>query len=775
MMRSTFLFLLTLILSATQTHARQSLDRDWDYEKYPGVPYILNNTELNIELSPDVPELQGEVLYLLESRIPDLHSVTFHAGRISVSQITSEGSDLDFSVSGDSLFIQFRDTLDVGDKTEFRISWSAASVYGFNRDYMGNTWSSLNPKAVRHWIPLPDHPVIESTVDASFTIPAGKEVVFNGQRVSDEVQSADTKTIRWTSGNPVPFTGLSFATGSFVIEEALSGITKVSLFTPEGMLMEEVREGLLRNAVNELKNAESALSFEYPYESLNIVILPEHTWEEVHAGSGIVYLYQDLGSLALQLKRGIASQWIGNYLRFRTAEDALVKSEFLKTRLLMNDKKLLLQNPGLLKSIAGWNAAVTYADSAAENFYLNTIDRNLANTVRSEKGMLNWEDFASGWYNQTGVYWENLPFETVQQPEEPNRTVTDTITVHTGFDEMSSVLTVYFESGTSTVDSLINIDARVYAFDDTTSSGFTFTGARDTSRTELPQTTEYIVFDQPQDEGIYLKVGKLPLSFLLNMLRSESAEHRILGSRGLQYHSENPDLQLALRDILSSENDPDVKAEIYRTLAVITNGATGTEQTFIQLVNSSETPVRLAALEALRNYTNNEEVSYALETAVMNADNDEVFAEALETYSRVSSDSLMVALSEKLSRREADASRQISVLEKSLVSDNSGATMQIADALTASEYPYQIRRKALQLLIRHDSSEAYWSAKISQLSNDTDPRIRRDVLGGLVHLTAAEKNTVISTVLSEEDDPRVRTFAEIMRDNPGTETPGVVN
>lgn len=773
MMRSTLLILLLLVLTQTQIRAQDN--RGWDYDEYPRIPFILKSIDLKMDLSSPASAIQGEAVYTLEARIPGLSSLTFNSGRLSVTEITADGNELEFSVSGDSLFIQLNDTLDNKEVTDFRIAWSASSVYAFNMDYMDNFWSSLNPKSVRQWIPVPDHPEAESPLNASFTVPAGEEVVFNGQRVSDEVQSAETKTITWNTENPVPLTGLSFATGNFIREEALSGIKKVSLFTTEGLLMEEVREGLLRNAVNELKKAESELSFEYPYESLNIVILPEHKWEEVQAGAGIVYLYQDLGSLDNQLKRAVSAQWMGNYLRFRTSEGALVKAEFLKSRLLSAEKDLTIKNPDMLQSLQAWNASVSLSDSVQNSFYIETVDMNIGNIIRSNKGVYEWEDYAAGWYKQTGVYWEILPFPVIKEAEKSAPAIADTVTVNTGFDEMSSALTVYFKSGNGAVDSLLNINARVYAFDDTSDSRFTFTGTSDTSRAELPQTTEYIVFEQPEQDHTYLKVERLPLSFLLNMLRSANAEHRILGSRGLQYHADNPDLQLALRDILSSESNPEVKAEIYTTLAAITAGATGTEQTFLELLNNEPLPVKLAALKALGNYPGNEQVLYTTESVILNAQETEVFKEALETYTQIGSDSALVDLSDKLNRRDKDAALQLLVLEKSMQADDSGSTLQLADALTAAEYPYPIRRKALNLLIKYDTSEAYWTAKISQLSSDTDPRIRRDVLGATVHLSASAKNDVIDSVMSEEEDPRVRNYAEKMRQTSGTTNPGMVN
>ena len=229
-MRKGLFTLLILVISSLTTMAQQNV-AEWQYNTYPNLPVSLDHLELDLVINKSEALIEGEGRYFITSRRPGITEVVFNTADMEISKISINGTDSDFRVSSDSLIIQLVDTLDEGATAELVISWSSSSPYGVIKDIYGNMWTSLNPKAPYHWLPVPDHPEVETTVDASFTIPANEEVVFNGVKTRDEVISTDEKIIEYSSKTPIAVTGLSFAVGDFEAVSARSGIKEVSFFT----------------------------------------------------------------------------------------------------------------------------------------------------------------------------------------------------------------------------------------------------------------------------------------------------------------------------------------------------------------------------------------------------------------------------------------------------------------------------------------------------------------------------------------------------------------
>ncbi|HBX64633.1 MAG TPA: hypothetical protein DEG32_00165, partial [Balneolaceae bacterium] len=283
---------LFLFLFSTVTFAQSQVD--WKYQSYPELPFELSHIQLDLNIEAESSLVKGVGRYELTSRRPDLAQIIFNTSDLDVKEISSEGNAMDFEVSNDSLIISLADTLGIGDEVQFLITWESNSPYGIHSDIYGNLWTSLNPKARLHWMPIPDHPEVTATLDASFSIPADQQVVFNGTYVDDEVISTEQKKVNWTSETAVPISGLTFAVGPFVSESARAGVKQISVYTAENAVLEEVQTGLLSIAVESVKAYEEKFSFEFPYDALNVIVLPDSRWEEIQSGAGVIYLYQNL-------------------------------------------------------------------------------------------------------------------------------------------------------------------------------------------------------------------------------------------------------------------------------------------------------------------------------------------------------------------------------------------------------------------------------------------------------------------------------------------------
>lgn len=748
-----FFILITTTCAIAQQHAMV----DWRYEAYPDLPFILNHVELDLEIETANAIIKGTGTYEITSRRPDVTEIVFNTSDLEIKEVTANGSPLEFRVSSDSLVIYPADTLRTGAQISFSITWESSSPYGINTDVYGNLWTSLNPKARHHWLPIPDHPEVETTLEASVTVPAEQQVILNGNMTGDEVVSTTQKVVHWEAKRRIPVSGLSLAAGNFETESTRSGIKQVSLHAANENLLDDVRSGLLSTAVESMKEYQETLAFEFPYESLQIVVLPDHKWEEIQSGAGVIYLYQNLGSLSTQLRRGIAEQWFGNFHRYLEAPDN--KYEFLKGLVTGVNETEQLKNPDELQSIYRWNLWEEGLENLEDDYLKTSILESLPELLQQEEGVTSWRKYADFWYSQTGIYWENLPMPDAGQKEKSGGY---TYEVEYLYDEMDNSLTLVFESIKEPVEILVGVDVTQYSFMDTTHSEISFTGALDSVSVDITSGIEYMKLSPKSEEKVVLKENK-PFLFLIKQLRSSETELQIQAAQQLQTYTDNPDLQLALQDVLNSEENPEVRAAFTETLGMITSGASGTEQTFLENLNADNLSIRLSGLRALADYPENTQVVNAVRNTIIRSKRDTLFSTGLNTYKQIAGTADLLSLTERLKSAE-QADKAIRVLKIAAESDTTGQAVSMADEYALGTYPYFIRKQALDILLQYRQDSEYWSQSLRTLIEDRDPRIRYHALDAVKHLSSKRAVEILVERSKEEMDPRVfRKIRDMMK------------
>ena len=662
---------------------------------------------------------------------------------------------MDFEVSNDSLIISLADTLGIGDEVQFLITWESNSPYGIHSDIYGNLWTSLNPKARLHWMPIPDHPEVTATLDASFSIPADQQVVFNGTYVDDEVISTEQKKVNWTSETAVPISGLTFAVGPFVSESARAGVKQISVYTAENAVLEEVQTGLLSIAVESVKAYEEKFSFEFPYDALNVIVLPDSRWEEIQSGAGVIYLYQNLGSLSTQLRRGIAEQWLGNYHRYLNAPDH--KFEFLKALVTRNSDSQQLLNPDDLESIRFWNRWQAGIGNMENEFLSNTIQESLPELMQEFEGVTSWKDYADFWYDKSGAFWSELSVPNAMK-EDGEEQYSYTVTYL--YDEMNNSLSLVFEAQGNAIEILAGVEVTQFGFMDTTRSEISFTGDRDSVSIDMASGVDYVTLNPVSDFDIELNENK-PFLFLIRQLRSSDPELQIQAAKQLQNFTENPDLQLALQDVLNTVSEPEVRAAMLETLSMITQGASGTEQNFLEQLNSDNLATKLSAIKALANYPGNDQVAFSIRNTLIRAESDTVFEATLKTYQELAETEDILSVTERLEQSLEGQQRAIKLLQITAETDTTNRSISIADRFALGSFPHQIRQQALGILLKNEENQDYWAQTLPMLLEDRDARIRYQALDAVQFLSAKQTVDLIKDALKEEMDPRV--IAKIRR------------
>ncbi len=745
--------LLSIFIAVTQTCEDFP---DYDYPTYPEQPYNFEHLDLAITLEPELTLVRGVATYTVASKINGATELVLNSEESAIDGVSLNKSVVDFEFSGDSLIVFLPDSSIEGERFELAITWQSNSSFGLYLDSEGNFWSSKNPLAHRHWFPVFDHPRNELTFEAQISIPYENEVLFNGEFVSDEAQAGNRKKIYYVSDTPVPVTGLGFAMGDFLITEVTSGLTSIRLFSSDQKYTEEERIDLIREASRLKKEVERMLSMEYPWEGLNLVILPDNFWEERTHGTGTIFLYENLGSLSNQLKRGLYAQWFGEYQRgeqFFDFEHA--GNELMRTALhfSMNEEPALTDNPDTLNTVYSWNRWQE-SFNAKTQLFQQTVSNSLSEILRAGKGIVSFEDYADAWYDKTGISWHDVSFD---EPSSKQEAESENIqyTLNTEYDEMNSELALIFELREGSGEELYSLDMTELTFEDSVNHEVSFTGELDTVLVSLSLMVEYVRLSEGTVSMDVVEVQTMPLFFLLNQLRSPNSDDRRTAAMLLSGHSDNPDLQLALNDVMANEEEGSVRAALLSTMAVITNGATGTEQQFLDGLNSNNEEVQLVSLQSLTNYPDNDIVKNSLRNRVLRADSKDLFKVALESYATVASGEELVTLAERLQRIDSTGSKSLFLISNYPDTDSANSFIPIAESYLEDSYPYSTRKEALNYLVANDSVEEQWIERFNILLEDRDPRIRHSSLKAVKWLSPSEAFKVLSSVEQNEFDARV--------------------
>jgi hypothetical protein len=748
---SSYLSLVILLI----TGAQDCTVEVWDYEQNPKLTYDFNHLDLDMTIDPVNETVKGVAIYSISAKIPAQTEVILHAAALEIDAVTFDGNEKEFLVSGDSLIIDLADTLSMTNESELAITWQGRSIYGTHKDRFGTMWSSLNPKTQRHWLPVFDHPRVAFSVDADITIPANLDVVFNGNLVSDQVTSADTKTVSWKVDTAIPATGLNFAVGKFESSEAQSGINKVRVFGETGVVTAEEIQEILSEAIRSKRVLENELSFEYPWEALNVVVLEDNFWDEKADAAGVIYLAKNRGALTTQLQRGLVAQWFGQYQRTENVTSQYEVFELIRKSAfnISGFESKEIGNSDSLFSLSIWNE-LSKCCEIEDPFLKNNIEQSLAGLIRQESGAVSGSFYKDYWYEQTGIPFHLIDFEAYKESEIPDNQK-PVYGLDLEFDEINSTVNTYFTSLSGIGEDLQSLDMTVLTFDDSTTSEVTFTGERDSVKIAVPATVEYVRFGSGSTDIEEIRLGRFPVMFLLAQLRSSNVEDRRIAASLLSYHTDNPDLQLALKDALNAETDVQTKANLLSTLGAFTAGATGTEIQFMQEVNSDHEAIQIATLKALANYREDENVPGVIQQKMERTSSDEVFIVAKRSFLEVADLPRKISATRRMIRIDTAGSRSLSLLKEIISTDTTTQSQQIAEELISFEFPYSTRIGALNLLLEHVQDGDYWGNKIVELSSDFDPRIRLKVLEGLEFLSETDAENIIDAVLLSEFDPRV--------------------
>ena len=737
----------------------------FDHEPYPKLDFNFVNLELSLGVQPQNLRIDGEAKYQVEANISGADTLTLYASHLDIGTVSVNGEAADFSLQNDSLFIPVDDSAEAGSQYEVNIRYSGRPQFGVLQNRNRTIWSSQLPRAQRHWVPIVDHPQQRLKTTFNISVPSGMQVWATGEKAGEEVLSVDAMRYQFVSQKEVPASSLAFAIGSFKNRSTGYGEKKINLTVEKSLAGKYDLQAILQNAKDYLGSVEEKLQRQYPFEELQIVVLEDHSGETKSWGASTIFLYKNRGDLDTQLMRGIIGQWFGiqQHERQWSQADAITLSQTLLFGELMPDSSMLAdkdQPKGFAPSVYsqfgpkrwnGWQKGI----GEWQNESVTVFMRDSIGGMLDLDAVISWDEYANFWYDHIGQPLFEQPQFSFDAAESSPQTDSVAYNVYYDFNEANGEIKLRFEATQGYFGELTTIEAYEEYPGEVDSSQVTFTGKDDSIVLQVQPTINNLQLSHKKYPTLTLEEFK-PSSFLIHELRNaETVEERANAARKLGYHSDNPDLQLAIQDFMKRDLEPEVEAGLLLSMADITKGASGTEQLFLDALKSEHKVIREAGLMALQNYAQNSTVINTVQAVAQRAEEWPVFKKATQVLTVLMAEKAFSGFVESVVQADTVGHRSIFAVRQLANVGQVEDAVEQARLFTESQYSYDIRSAALRILIQHDHAATNWLTRGQELFEEADPRIRFLVIRGMAQNVNDEIRAFLMDYRQDEYDARV--------------------
>jgi hypothetical protein len=755
------LFILIISAAAVPAHAQS-----FDYKNHPVLNFDFTKAEINLQLNPEEVSLKGSVLYHLKANISGADTLTLNAPGIDVDSVRSPDKNLYFSTNDSLLKIALSNSSQRGHKYQVEIFYRAAPRFGLLKSSEGTVWTSMLPRSTRHWLPTKDNPHVQMKAVLSLRIPADYKVFASGVSKGKQILPDSTKKLTFLIDQPVPITALAFGAGHF------QGINS---FVEPHSISANKRRQLVDTAKQMLGQIKKATGVGYPYQRLNLVVLNDDHWEEKSYGVSTIFLYKNRGDWMDQLRRGLYAQWFGVYkpeAQWAQAWPTNFMQAILYSRLTDSTTTLKLNSdePQINFStvyknfgVKSWNLWKQYASQTMPN--TKAIAADLMPVLLNEKaGTITGDLFREAWYQLSGQPHIKLPSLHLKPMVDTAEAASDSIHYRVDYimpqpSDTLHKLQLVFKAQEKGVQQPVKLPAQIITSTGTNRKPISFTGTADTVSLSIPAGTKNVRLDVPKGEKLVLEQHK-PVPYLLYQLRNaKSPDARIEAARQLGEHTKDPDLQLALVNIMKEDNKPKVKAALLESYGSITAGAEGTQKRFLDALKSDDIAIQQAGLKGLKHY-NQQAVTKRLQTFSKNEADTALANRALRMYLQRVDSTTALSFTQNLIQQDTSGARAIVAIGALAKKGSTKKADKYADFYIKPYYTYPVRKQALNVLIRYDTSAADWNKQLKTLMTDHDPRIRFLTVKGLPDIPGVNADSVIKKYKPREYDARV--YKEMM-------------
>jgi len=719
-------FLLTLVFTVYHLQAQS-----YDYTPFPKLDVTYEHLDGELEISPQ-GQIKGDVSYDIRFNVEKSDSIQLHAVRMIVENVLIDERTMDFEMHNDTLIVYLDETFSRSQRADLRVVYSASPSFGVLRTYRGTIFSSQLPRSTRHWLPINDYPSTMLSYDLTVRHPAGKSLVMSGSLVSNKVESIDSEVTRYRSSTQRPVTSLFFAISDFVTTNRVINSRNIRMHVEQPNGVELSPDGLITLVNETIQRMEDLTGSEYPFGNLHLVAVHDLMWEHRSFAAGVVLIDVNK-NIEQQIMYGVMSQWAGVQLR----EMKWSESDALQLLQGYFGVQLGLTSTNL-DTLQPWNSL--YKKLSADNMARYIYHLNSSNLVRqyisaSKEALFDdtsypftWQDFTRKMYRVTGhMVTEKPVFEAPEVKEE----IVYEYNVIMDISESAEEARLLFSADGPVIDELVTVRVTQYTFNEKAINELTFTGGTDEVVLNLQPGIENVELNILNRDDINLNVEKPFMHWIYQLQNSETEQQRMKAAIGLRQYVDNPDLQLAILDMIQNETSSEVKAEILETLRMVTQGASGTSQLFLERVGEDQPQsVRLTAIRALGAFSGNDRVIQTLQSIIRSADNKELKVAAIYSLAAVTETEQFGSLVETLIVRETVLSQVPVLLDYLAKKGAREQAVELSDTFLSTEFPYSVRVGALNVILDSDQSAEGWANRVNDLLTDGDPRIRYRAVSG---------------------------------------------
>jgi aminopeptidase N len=211
-------------------------------------------------------------------------------------------------------------------RVRYRAPASGSLVFAGPRDDDPVTsrvaYSSSEPDRGRAWLVSNDHPSDRARFSIELDVPAGEDVIANGERVADDAASG-RRTVGYAMAEPLPTYLMAFAAGELDHAERTGGRVPLALWYRRGAAVDA--------AAHLAINARHLAAFEallgpYPFARYAVVLLPGFPGGMEHATITFNSEASGQGAISEALNaHELAHHWFGDWITMRDYRDVWIK------------------------------------------------------------------------------------------------------------------------------------------------------------------------------------------------------------------------------------------------------------------------------------------------------------------------------------------------------------------------------------------------------------------------------------------------------------------
>jgi len=747
-----------------------SYAQNWDYELYPRADIELIHLDAEIKIESD-GRIEGDIMYTATLKNSFADTIFFDAASLDIQSVTLNGSVADFIVQDLKLIIIPDEPFPRDAEIQIGINYEGFPSFGIHQSATGTIWTSLLPLTTRHWLPIIDSPRTQLLTDLIITHPAGTTVASNGRKGVSEVIDTEYEQTSFSTENRVSASSLGWAlfndvqTVSTVTSESVRNSYSIFsrrsdpqlyVYTETGQNPEE----FLLTAAAVYNRVIDEMDMEIPYGDLQIMILEDDFLETKQTGEGLLFVYENKGSIKAQIERGIVAMFSESVIKSPSWSDsdaARIAEAFLLSQFdvdLTGDEKRTFDpyNIYLAQNGLKWQHFLT---QEAPDAFVEGVEIMFNKRSLETPQIFGWSKFSDMIYDVTGRAWAEGFEPQVPEPEAEDTTYSYRAVIE--WEEGSTTAEIRFAADSIATDELVTVEAEVVGLSETQVRELTFTGASDGVVLNVPSMLENIKLMVRERNDVVLKPEKPFLFWMYQLRNDDEEERRAEAASGISSYSDNPDIELLLNDVLRSEESDMVIAEVLNAMSEITDGASGTDERFMQFSGSNYAMnIRIAAVEALSNYGGNERVISRLQSMVRQESNETLQQKALISIGEITEPQRFANISESFIT-QGIVPDQSSFLLNILAGKGAGErAVELADRALSQDLAFQEKKEVVKFLISVDQSPGNWMNRLADLLQSPHPGVRITAAEAIDKLSVNDRNSIIESVMQNEFDERVR-------------------